>query len=182
MQVARFRTQWLILPALLSGCVSPLELTAFDGQLPVMRPEVFFAGSTTSYGVIATSKGKPSRILRVSGSGRTLPDGSFQLDQTVTYDDGKSGQRTWIMKSADSMRYTATLTDAAGPVRAEVHGNLFHLRYLLKRPAVYMEQWLYLQPDNRTVLNEGRISMAGMTIARLSERITRSNQAETTNN
>jgi hypothetical protein len=55
-----------------------------------------------------------------------------------------------------------------------VHGNLFHLRYLLKRPAVYMEQWLYLQADNRTVLNEGRISIAGVTIARLSERITRS--------
>jgi hypothetical protein len=149
-------------------------MTAFDSQRPIMRPETFFAGSTTSYGIIATAKGKPSRILCVSGAGRSLSDGSFRLDQTIAYADGKSGERTWVMKSADGVHYSATLTDAAGLVRGEVHGNLFHLRYLLKHPAVYMEQWLYLQADNRTVLNEGRISIAGVTIARLSERITRS--------
>jgi hypothetical protein len=36
-----------------------------------------------------------------------------------------------------------------------------------------MEQWLYLQPDGKTVLNEGTISMPGRIIARLSEVIVR---------
>ena len=37
-----------------------------------------------------------------------------------------------------------------------------------------MEQWLYLQPDSRTVMNEATVSLLGITATRLSERITRS--------
>ncbi len=36
-----------------------------------------------------------------------------------------------------------------------------------------MEQWLYLQPDRRTVLNEATVRVAGLVVARLSERISR---------
>jgi hypothetical protein len=36
----------------------------------------------------------------------------------------------------------------------------------------WMEQWLYLQPDGRTVVNEATISLLGLVVARLSERIT----------
>ena len=86
---------------------------------------------------------------------------------------GKVSQRHWIMTRLDDHRYTATLSDADGPVTAEVYGNLFHLRYLLKKPFVTMEQWLYLQSDGKTVLNEGTIRMPGRTIARLSEIIVR---------
>jgi len=41
----------------------------------------------------------------------------------------------------DAQHFTATLSDATGPVSAESKGNLFHLRYRLRR-GVYMEQWL----------------------------------------
>ena len=34
-----------------------------------------------------------------------------------------------------------------------------------------MEQWLYFQPDGRTVLNEATVRVAGIVVAHLSERI-----------
>ena len=107
-----------------------------------------------------------------------LPDGRLRLDQTITQTQPgvpgeKVSKRFWIMTRVDEHRYTATLSDAAGPVTAEVRGNVFHLRYLLKKPFVHMEQWLYLQADGKTVLNEGTITMPGRVIARLSEVIVR---------
>ena len=58
-------------------------------------------------------------------------------------------------------------------VRAESSGSLFHLRYLLRQPAVYMEQWLYLQPDGRSVANFAQVTVLGVPWVRLSETITR---------
>jgi hypothetical protein len=64
------------------------------------------------------------------------------------------------------------LSDAQGPVRAESVGNVFHLRYRL-RFAVYMEQWLTLRADGRTVDNRAQITVLGLPWARLSESIVR---------
>jgi hypothetical protein len=40
-----------------------------------------------------------------------------------------------------------------------------------------MEQWLYLQPDGRTLLNEGTVRAFGIVAARLSEQIVRAEPA-----
>ena len=75
--------------------------------------------------------------------------------------------------------YAGTLTDATGDVSAEAYGDLLHLRYRLKiAPLGSMEQWLYLQADGRTVVNEAVIKVAGVTVRRLSERISRTAPAE----
>jgi hypothetical protein len=157
---------------LLSACVKPVKPETFAGNTPIFRPEAFFGTTAIGHGVIQSAGGKPARQIRVESRGSTLPDGRFRLDQAI-YEGGKVSQRHWIMTRIDDHRYTATLSDAAGPVKAEVYGNLFHLRYLLKKPFVTMEQWLYLQSDGKTVLNEGTIRMPGRTIARLSEIIMR---------
>jgi hypothetical protein len=68
---------------------------------------------------------------------------------------------------------TATLTDASGVVKGETYGDLFHLRYPMKTPVGgHMEQWLYLQPDGHTVMNEATVRLFGVVVAHLSERIT----------
>lgn len=169
----------LIAPALLlTGCIKPVKPAAFAAQSPAFRPEQFFGGTAHGSGFIQSARGRPARQIRVLSKGTMLPDGRFRLDQTITQSQpGVAGEklssRHWIMTRLDDRRYTATLSDAAGPVTAEVQGNVFHLRYLLKKPFVQMEQWLYLQPDGKTVLNEGTISMPGRIIARLSEVIVR---------
>lgn len=157
---------------MLSACVKPVKPESFAQNTPIFRPEAFFGTTAIGNGVIQSAGGKPARQIRVESRGSTLPDGRFRLDQTI-YEGAKISKRHWIMTRLDDHRYTATLSDADGPVKAEVYGNLFHLRYLLKKPFVTMEQWLYLQSDGKTVLNEGTIRMPGRTIARLSEIIVR---------
>nr|MDQ2734782.1 DUF3833 family protein [Pseudomonadota bacterium] len=78
-----------------------------------------------------------------------------------------------VMKRVDDHRYTGTLTDASGAIDAEAWGDLLHIRYPMAKPfGGEMEQWLYLQPDGRTVMNEATVRVLGLVVARLSERIT----------
>jgi hypothetical protein len=162
----------------LSGCVATVTPDRFDANSPPFIPEQFFAGVTRGFGIVQSTRGVPSRQFTVVSEGKVLPDGRFQLDQTIEQRtpgeaNATVAKRTWIITRVDPKRYTATLSDAAGPVAGEIHGNLFHLKYRFANPFVTMEQWLYLQPDGRTVLNEGRISLPGIGIARISEIITR---------
>jgi hypothetical protein len=157
----------------LGGCAPALPPSAFAGGGPELRPEVFFAGTTTSSGVLENRSGAPTRRFRVEGSGVALADGSFRLEQRVTFGDDAPRTRSWVLRRLDAHRYTGTLTDASGPVEGEAYGNLFHLRYPTKSPfGGSMEQWLYLQPDGRTVMNEATVSVFGVVVAHLSERIT----------
>lgn len=157
----------------LAGCASVLEPSSFAGRSPEMRPEAFFAGATSSSGVLENRAGAPTRHLRVQGKGVVMPDGSLRLEQSLAFDNEAAQTRTWILRKVDAHRYTGSLTDAAGPVEAEAYGNLFHLRYRMKSPlGGEMEQWLYLQPDGRTLMNEATVRVFGVVAARLSERIT----------
>ena len=157
----------------LGGCASVLSPSSFEGRTPEMHPERFFAGATSSSGVLENSSGAPTRQLRVTGSGQVLADGSLRLEQTVTFDRDAPQVRTWVMQRVDAHHYTATLTDASGPVEAEAYGDLFHLRYPMKRPlGGEMEQWMYLQPDGRTLVNRATVRVFGIPVAHLTERIT----------
>ncbi len=159
---------------LLSGCGHALDPPSFAGGTPQMRPERFFDGETRSTGVLETAGGAPSQRFSVQGHGRALPGGRFQLDQTVAFQGQPPKARTWIMRRLDEHHYTASLTDAAGPVSAEAWGDLFHITYPLKGvPLGRFEQWIYLQPDGCTVINEATARVAGIVVRRVSERISR---------
>ncbi len=153
------------------GCLARFPARPERVPLPAFDPTLFFAGRTRGEGTLALRAGG-DRTLHVDGTGRTEADGSFRLDQTVTYGDGTVETRVWHLRRVDAEHYTATLSDARGEVSAETSGNLFHLRYLLRQPAVYMEQWLYLQSDGRSVRNLAQVTVLGVPWARLSETIT----------
>ena len=163
----------LVALALMCGCLTASPFHTQAAATPELRPEVFFAGITHGDGTLV-QRWKSPRKLQVEGRGAMQPDGTFRLDQAVTFSDGATEKRTWYLRRQGTNSYTGTLSDASGKVTAETHGNVFHLRYLLRQPAVYMDQQLYLQPDGRTVLNVATVSVLGIPWARLSERITRS--------
>ncbi len=159
--------------AMLCACAAPIQPAAFAGRGPEMRPEAFFSGETRSTGVLSKRIGAASTPMQVRGQGTLLPDGSLRLEQNVSIGDAAPQNRTWVMRRLDAHRYAATLTDASGPVEGEAYGNVLHLRYPMKSPFVgQMEQWLTLQPDGRTVLNEATVRVFGVAVAHLSERIT----------
>jgi hypothetical protein len=159
----------------LSGCSAVLPPPAFEGTAPEMRPEAFFAGQTTSTGVLENRSGAPTQRFQVQGSGELRPDGRLQLVQSITFEGQPPRERTWVLTKVDDHHYVGTLSDASGSVHAEAYGNLFYVNYPMKEPSLgRMEQWLYLQPDGRTVVNESTVSLLGITAVRLSERITHS--------
>jgi len=163
----------LLLLAALGGRGSALPPSAFEDASPEMHPESFFAGQTSSSGVLENRSGAPTRRFYVIGTGQALSDGIFRLDQRVDMGQGPPTMRTWVLRRIDAHHYAGTLTDASGDVTGEAYGNLFHLTYAMKSPfGGHMEQWLYLQPDGHTILNEATITVFGIVAAHLSERIT----------
>jgi len=158
-----------------AGCLAGFAARPASSVEPTFDPTRFFGGRTDGEGTLKVRLGT-DRALRVQSRGTTEVDGTFRLDQTITFGDGAVETRTWQLRRIDAQRFTATLSDATGPVSAESNGNLFHLRYRLRR-AVYMEQWLYLRPDRRTIDNRAQITVLGIPWARLSETISRTESA-----
>ena len=161
----------------LGGCVGPMPIEDFANTGPAMRPEAFFLGHTHGWGVLQTRGGRPSKRFEVEGHGHVAADGSFHLVQDVEWSDGHSSRREWVMHASGPAGYTATLTNAKGPVSGEVRGNVFHLRYRLATPDVMMEHYLYLQKDRSHVLNTATVTAMGLPIAHLSENIVRIDDA-----
>ena len=160
----------------IAGCLPASSFHTEATGTPELRPEAFFMGVTHGEGTLVQHWKKP-RKLHVTGTGSVEPNGDFRLEQDVKYDDGTTESRTWHLHRSGPHSYTATLSDASGEVNGETDGNVFHLRYLLRQPAVYMDQQLYLQPDGRTVLNVATVSILGVPWARLSETITRDSKS-----
>lgn len=158
--------------ALTAGCLATAPVRPSPRADPAFEPETFFAGHTHGEGTVAM-RGRAPQRLRVEGQGSIEADGRFRLEQTLTIGSQAPETRTWRLRRVDARHYTATLSDARGPVVAESDGNRFHLRYQVRRPDVVMEQWLYLQPDGRTVRNFATITVLGVPWVRLAENITR---------
>ena len=163
-----------ILPValVLSGCLGGFHVAETPAREPLFRPETFFAGATSGEGILSV-RGKADRPFRVASTGQSGSDGTFVLDQTITYADGKVERRSFRMRPVDEHRYTGRLTGASGIVSGRAEGNGFHLRYTIRKPAVTMEQWIYLQPNGRTSLNRGTVRILGVPVAHLSETIRR---------
>ncbi len=156
-------------------CLGPIAGFRFAGapaETLSFRPELFFLGLTSGQGVLVT-RGRADRPFRVTGAGKIDHDGTFVLDQKILFNDGKSDERSFRIRRLNDHDYTGTLTGVTGRVSAKVDGNSFHVRYLIRQPAVYMDQWIYLQPDGRSALNRSTVKVLGIPVAHLSELITR---------
>ena len=170
-------TVWLR-PALLtatlalSGCLAAHPRTGPVAPAPAFAPDEFFAGHTRGLGVLSVRLSSPE-LLCVNGYGEAQPDGTFRLDQTITRPDGETEERAWLMRQESPTVWTASLTDAASEVTAEVEGSELFIRYRIGSPNVTMRQRLVLQPGGQTALNLSTVRALGVPIARLQEVIER---------
>ena len=156
--------------ALLAGCVAAPPLASLESATPVFSPEHFFAGRTDGTGSLRIAFAGRN-ALRVEGHGRVEPDGTLVIDQRIEQDGKRPAIRQWRMRSDRPGHWTGTLTDADGPVSADAQGNCFHIRYRMKSGGLSVEQWLYLQPDARTVRNRMTLRKWGVPVAGLEETI-----------
>lgn len=156
-------------PVLLAGCAAAGPDETLQASAPVFDPATFFTGRTVGEGSIDIVF-KAAEPLRVQGIGRLDSDGALVLDQVVRRGARGPERRRWRFNRLGPNRYAGTLSDATGPVSADVRGNRLHLRYPMKG-GVQAEQWIYLQGDGRTALNRMSIRKFGMVVARINETI-----------
>lgn len=159
--------------ALVAGC-SSLAPTQFVGAKPEFEPIQFFTGRTSSWGVFENRSGDPSRRFTTTCSGR-LENGVLVLDQEFVYEDGERQQRHWRIRRTDAHHLEATANDVVGTGTGEVYGNAFRWEYTVAlKPGnplynVHLKQWMYLQPDRRTMLNRGTVTKLGVEVAQVTE-------------
>ena len=134
---------------------------------------MFFLGPTRGVGTLVTRGSAETNIVRVESTGRVEPDGTFRLDQTIYRERTAPARRTWRMRPVSGTAYTASLTDAEGPVTATLDGNTLRIHYKMNRWGTRMHQTLTLLPGGTQVQNEAKVTWMGLPIAYLSERITR---------
>lgn len=138
---------------------------------PAFTLQNAFAGESEGNGTLKLFFGKPRR-LHVSSHGTMQPNGTFRLEQSVTFEGEAPRDRVWIISEAGPNSFSATLSDAAGPVTGQTSGPRLSLRYRARGP-FFMQQELELMPDGKTIDNVGVITLLGIPVGRLQETIVR---------
>ena len=113
--------------------------------------------------------GKEKRTQTVS-VGRVEKDGRLVLDQKVSVEGDPVRQRQWRLKQVGPGKFSGTLSDAKGPVEAEVIGQSVRIHYKMKGN-IKVEQLLTPLPGGRAVENRATFHKWGMKVATLTERI-----------
>lgn len=146
----------------LVGAVQPAKPAQFD-------PVAFFTGSTRGHGALRELVGKAKRTQTVS-VGHVDQDGWLILDQKVSIEGDPVRQRRWRLRQTTPGKFSGSLSDARGPVEAEVTGQSVHIRYKMKG-GIRVEQTLTPVAGRRAVENRATFHKWGVKVATLTERI-----------
>jgi hypothetical protein len=148
----------LAAPALLLA--APLASASMQALVDPLR---FFEGRTETQGTVRVMFHQPYGTHSI-GDGRIEPDGSLTLVQRVQ-DDGKPlHERRWHVRQTAPDRFTASMTDAVGPVTIDRVGDRYRFRFTLKGN-LSAEQILTPLPGGRSARNSLRVKRMGITVA-----------------
>jgi hypothetical protein len=126
-------------------------------------PLRFFQGRTETVGTVKVMFHKPFRTHSL-GAGRIEPDGSLTLVQRVE-DEGKAPHdRRWRVRQTGPDRFTATMSDAVGPVTIDKVGDRYRFRFTLKGN-LSAEQMLTPLPGGKAALSNIKVKRMGFTVA-----------------
>ena len=134
-------------------------------------PQHGFSGASQGEGTLKLFFGQP-RPFVVKSFGKQQRDGTFRLDQTITFQGKKPEKRFWILSPHTNNHYTATLSDAAGAVKGVTAGPYLSLDYRVKGP-FFMHQQMQLSPDGKWIDNVGVVTLLGIPVGHLHEIIMR---------
>ena len=132
-------------------------------------PVAFFTGASHGEGRLREAF-KRERRVTVDSVGRADKDGLLVLDQKLQIEGEPLRIRHWRLRKVGPNRYTGTLTDATGPVDAQVIGRSIRIRYPMKG-GLKVESWLTAAPGARAFDNKTVITKWGLKVASLTERI-----------
>jgi hypothetical protein len=149
----------LAAPALLLA--APLSSASI--QQEQVDPLRFFQGRTETVGTVKVIFHKPYRT-RSLGQGRIESDGTLVLVQRVQ-DEGKPAtQRWWRVRETGPGRFTASMSEAVGPVLIDKVGERYRFRFQLKGD-LSGEQMLTPLPGGRSALSNLKVRKMGIVVA-----------------
>lgn len=155
-----------------------MRVAEFAGGRPVLDPAQFFSGHARSTGVMENRGGAPTQPVTTTTTG-TWEGATLHLEQDLFVGDAKPQHRSWRIRKSDAHHFEATANDMVGTARGEAYGNVFHWSFTLALSPgnplvnVQMSQWMYLQPDGRTLINHTTIRKLGLVLAQVTEQFRR---------
>ena len=155
----------------IAACLAAMSATvAAPAQAPAaFDPVIFFTGRTQGQGTLKELVGKQRRTTTVS-VGKVDKGGWLVLDQKVLIEGDPPRHRKWRLRQSAPGKDRGTLSDAKGPVEAEVTADSARIRYILKG-GIKVEQKLTPLPGGRAIANRAIFRKFGMRVATLTEQI-----------
>ncbi len=158
---------------LLAGCTEK-PATVTTGAGAAFDPMAFFDGQTRSWGVIENRSGAPTEHVITESTG--IRDGSDRLHlvQHLSFQDGTTQQRDWVMWRSGPNQFNATANDMIGIARGTTDGRMFHWQWVLARSPgnplmnVTMQQWMYRMDDGSVTIRT-TVSKFGFIVAEVTE-------------
>ena len=152
----------------MKAAVAAALLIAAAPAEAAFNPVDFFHGRTHGDGVLKVIFQSPKK-MSVDSEGMSETDGSLLLKQTIHEPEKPPRVRYWRMRQTGPNRFEGTLTDAASPVRVDVHGERIRIRYKGKDHLDFDQM---LTPAGaREVRNSMRVRRFGIVVARFEETI-----------
>ena len=153
----------LLLAALPIAMIGASALAGTEASEQPTNPMRFFEGRTESLSTVKLIMRKPYRS-RTLGEGE-INDGVLHLVQRV-HEDGKAPyERRWRVRQVAPGRFTATMSEAIGPVSVEEVRGRYRFRFKMKGN-LSIEQWLTPLPGGKAARSKVSIRKMGLTVGR----------------
>ena len=151
------------------ACALLLLLVASSaGASPAFNPIEFFRGHSHGDGELKIIFQSTKRIS-VDSFGSAEKDRALLLKQVI-HEPGKPARtRYWRLRQDGPDRFSGTLTDAAGPVRVDIHDGELRVRYRAKDHLNFDQLLTKVGPNE--VRNETKVKRFGITVAHFNELI-----------
>ena len=156
----------------LSGCASH-NVKTYKEQEPKLDLKEYFNGPIKAWGIVQDRSGKIVQRFDVTMVGSWEGDVGT-LKEHFKYYDGKTQERTWIIKKTSDERYEGTAGDIIGVAEGDVAGNAMRWAYQMDLEVkgstyrITFDDWMFNMNDgvliNRSYLKKFGITMAELTL------------------
>jgi hypothetical protein len=151
----------------LTGC-GGMRPTDFKDEPLRLVPEIYFEGKSRGVGVFFDRFGvlQTSFVVDVEGS---FKDNILTLTEKLTYKNGETLDRVYVIRKISDNRYIGTTPDVEGDIIIEVYGNTMKWTYDLNQKInnsivlLHFNDWMHLQPDG-IILNRAYASKFGIRV------------------
>ena len=155
----------------LSGCAGGHKLENYKTAQPTIDLQDYFTGPIKAWGLVQDYSGKVTRRFDVDMVG-TWNGNIGTLEETFTYYDGETQERTWTIKKVAHDRYEGSADDILGTATGKTSGNAMQWAYKMDLPVgdktyrIIFDDWMFLMNDG-ILINRSYLKKFGLTVGEL---------------